>query len=141
MTCHGETSLCLEPDWTTVRSEDIVDIQGDIIVHDKSGCKHLFRSVIHKQLFTVSGALANHPAFSFLQCKLMVNEGRFHLDCSQGYALGLPIPTTTMYNGAMEVCAGIAMMSQGLTSCGLDLKATNDLQETNCAYQGKVRVM
>ena len=39
------------------------------------------------------------------------------------------------------VCAGIAMMSQGLTSCGLDLKATNDLQETIVAYQGKVRVM
>ena len=121
MTSYGETPLCLEPDWTTVQSEDIVDIQGDIIVHDKTGRKHLFRSVIYKRLFTVSGALANHQAFSFLQCKLMVNEGKFHLECSGGYALGLPIPNTTMYTGAMEVCAGIAMMSQGLTSCGLDL--------------------
>ena len=127
--------LCLEPHWNGLNSNELVDVQGDLIVHDIGGKKHLFRSTINKQLFTVQGQLANLQAYSFLQCRIQVNHGRFHLDACSGFALGLPTPTTAMFQGAIEVCSGIAMMSQGFVSCGMEVKATNDLQETNCAFQ------
>ena len=127
--------LCLEPNWNGLNSNDLVDVQGDLIVHDVGGKKHLFRSTINKQLFTVKGQLTNLQAYSFLQCQIQVNHGRFHLDACSGFALGLPTPTTAMFQGAIEVCSGIAMMSQGFVSCGMETKATNDLQEANCAFQ------
>ena len=63
--------------------------------------------------------------------------GKVHIDTSTGYALGLSTPSMDMYTKAIEVCSGIAVMSQGLQSCGCEVVATNDIQAVNCAYQIK----
>ena len=134
MPCNGSNHLHLEPIWESVKTDDIVDVQGELVVHDSKGSQHLFRSTIHRRLFTVRGHLAVGQAYSFLQRRVKVEGDRFQIDAGSGYALKLPTPTTTMYRDAIEVCSGIAMMSQGIASCGMTVKATNDLQATNCEF-------
>ena len=40
-----------------------------------------------------------------------------------------------MYNDAIELCPGIGMMGEGITSCGIQIRATNDKQAELCKFQ------
>ena len=67
-----------------------------MLIWDQTGRQHLCRSVVHQQLFGVTGLVPNLAEFSFLDAQVTNVEGRIHLDLNQGFALGLPVPRRTM---------------------------------------------
>ena len=119
MSTSGLSRLDLEPSWQSVHAGDIVDIQADLILFDKHGSRHLFKSILAKRFFTFQGVLTNQPAFSFLRCQVVTAGDKIHIDATNGYCLGHSIPTHDMHNSAMETCSGIGMLGGGLRSCGL----------------------
>ena len=133
--CAMAASLCLEPEWHLLQKGDRVSVKCRMIVWDQTGRQHLCRSVVHQQLFGVTGLVPNLAEFSFLDAQVINVEGRVHLDLNQGFALGLPVPRRSMYYECIEMCSGIGILGEGISSCGVSIKATNDVKEAMCQFQ------
>lgn len=133
----GSFDLGLEPTWSSLASGDHIDVLAALAIYDETGCKHLFKSVIDGKFFTVSGCLSNVPMYTFLNCQVQVTKGRCHLESSTGYALGHQTPKATRYDDAIEVCAGIGLMGEGISSCHINIQAVNDKQNELCKFQIK----
>ena len=127
--------LCLEPSWAHLQVGHSISVRARMVVFDPSGNKHLLRSTIGQHLFSVSGLVACFPEFTFLDARVVQVEGMVHLDLQHGFALGLPIAKRSMYYECVEMCAGIGILGEGIASCGVTIKATNDLKEPMCQFQ------
>ena len=104
-------------------------------MHDQSGQRHLLRSSIDQRLFTAQGLLTNQQEFAFLNVEVAGLDNRVHLDLTKGFVLTLPLATNNMYFDAIEMCSGIGILGEGLASCGLSVRATNELRDNLCQFQ------
>eukprot|EP00438_Fugacium_kawagutii_P035283 Skav234847 [mRNA] locus=scaffold1355:118365:122921:+ [translate_table: standard] len=127
-------SLQLEIPWSTVAVGQKISVQANQVIFDSTGKRHLFRSVVFGQFFTVEGDLKKGFAYTFLDAEV-VRTGRPHLSVHSGYSLPLDVPTFQAYSQVCEVCSGIGIMAEGLESGGVEVIASNELRPPFCEFQ------
>ena len=90
------------------------------------------------------GHCSNHHAHTLLQVEVLQIQPRVHVSLEGGHKLGHNIPTQSLYQDAIEVCAGIGMMGEGIQACGIKIRVANDLRQELCHFQerqGQVNVI
>lgn len=125
-------ALDLEPFWGSLSVGQTVDVQADLVIHDGSQQKHLLRSLLHRKFFVVQGELQKKPYVSLLGATVIQGPPRFELSTQHAFILHHDVPGEQSFNTVVEACAGMSIMSQGAESCGMCIRASNDIRPSFC---------
>eukprot|EP00438_Fugacium_kawagutii_P027560 Skav207079 [mRNA] locus=scaffold1909:520327:525366:+ [translate_table: standard] len=137
MTTNCSHGLVLEPSPATFIEMGVGNIRGDLVIYDEGQKKHLFRSTIHHYLFTVEvvGQIDIADAFSFLQARMTKGKYGLHVIVDAGNAMEHDKPSYEVFGNAVETCAGMGFLGQGLQSAGIEVKVLNELRPSFCSFR------
>ena len=136
--------LQLEPCWSETGVGSKVNALVATVVFDPLGKKHLVRTLPSQKLVLVSGKFDEAPQYSLLNVSVVQNDSRVVIDVAGGFVLPHQVAKVNTFHSAIEVCAGIGCMSQGLDDCGIQTKVSNELRKPFCSLmckQGKHNVI
>eukprot|EP00438_Fugacium_kawagutii_P011409 Skav215529 [mRNA] locus=scaffold219:227036:232162:+ [translate_table: standard] len=131
---HGFVLEHLPPDLLKMGTSDL---QGELVIFDEHHLKHLVRSSVHHFLFTVEikGTIPVADGYSFLDAKITQGKYGIHLIVSADDVLCHSKPSYTVMTDAVETCAGLGFLGQGLQSAGLSIRASNELRPNLCKFR------
>eukprot|EP00438_Fugacium_kawagutii_P008778 Skav220298 [mRNA] locus=scaffold2356:74992:80879:- [translate_table: standard] len=132
--CHG---FILEHSPPDLLKLGVSDLQGELVIFDEHHLKHLVRSSVHHFLFTVEikGTIPVADGYTFLDAKITQGKYGIHLTVSAEDVLCHSKPSYTVMTDAVETCAGLGFLGQGLQSAGLHIRASNELRPNLCQFR------
>eukprot|EP00438_Fugacium_kawagutii_P034576 Skav235593 [mRNA] locus=scaffold163:203059:203898:- [translate_table: standard] len=113
------------------------DLQGDLIVFDPAQKKHLLRSTINQFMFTaeVDGDISRADGISFLNASIVQGKYGIHVIAKADSVLVHQVPSMDVFTQAVESCAGLGFLGQGLQSGGPTIEAINELRPNLCKFR------
>ena len=127
--------LSLEPDWRKLQTNDVVNVLVQPIILDNVKQKHLVQTAVHKRFVVVYGTLTDAVAYSLLGVIVSEVVGGPRLQVNDQLTICHQSPGFDTMNSVIEACAGIGCMGSGLVSCGMTIRASNELREPLCKFQ------
>eukprot|EP00438_Fugacium_kawagutii_P016981 Skav202417 [mRNA] locus=scaffold1370:243671:248356:- [translate_table: standard] len=113
------------------------NLQGEVVFRDPKSLRFLMRSMIHRFLFTVE--FNQEPqaavAYSFLKASMVQGRYGLHVVPNPDYILSHQLPDADMFHQAIETCAGLGFLGQGLQYAGIHVQALNELRPKFCEYR------
>ena len=120
----------LEPMWDDLKIGDTVDFLAECILYDPLGQRHLLKSVIRRRFIVVVGELPKCFAYSVLQGNVVDTSKGIRINLLETTEiLGHQTSTVDDITSIVELCAGIGVMSDGLTSGGGTILCKNEMRQ------------
>ena len=124
----------LEPLWKSTNDNDLVDTLAEVVIWDREHKRHLLRSAIDRQFFIFVGEIDEGAvACTILQGQVgRVRHGFQIVTMEETKVWSHSTPRHEDLQVAIETCAGVGALGEGLEANGFRVALRNELRPRLC---------